>query len=69
MIGDHQCGLSRKRSTTDQILCIHQVLEIKYEHNETVHQLFIYFKKARGSVRREVLNNILIEFGVSIKLQ
>jgi len=33
-----------------------------------VHQLFIDFKKAYDSVMREVLYNILIEFGVSKKL-
>jgi hypothetical protein len=38
------------------------------EYNETVHQLFIYFKKACDSVRREVLYNILIEFGVPMEL-
>jgi hypothetical protein len=38
------------------------------EFNETVHQLFIYFKKAYYSVRREVLLIILIQFGVPMKL-
>jgi len=33
-----------------------------------VHQLFIYFKKAYDSVRREVLYNILIQFGIPMKL-
>jgi len=33
-----------------------------------MHQLFIDFKKAYDSVRREVLNNILIEFGIPMKL-
>jgi hypothetical protein len=33
-----------------------------------VHQLFIDFKKAYDSVRREVLYNILIEFGITVKL-
>jgi hypothetical protein len=33
-----------------------------------VQHLFIDFKKAYDSVRREVLYNILIEFGVPMKL-
>jgi hypothetical protein len=33
-----------------------------------VHRLFIDFKKAYDSVRREVLYNILIEFGIPMKL-
>jgi hypothetical protein len=33
-----------------------------------VHQLFIDFKKAYDSVKREVLYNILLKFGVSKKL-
>jgi hypothetical protein len=68
IIGDHQCGYQCNRSTTDQILCIRQILEKKWEYNETVHQLFIDFTKAYDSVRREVLYNILREFGVPMKL-
>jgi hypothetical protein len=41
---------------------------IKWKYDETVHQLFIDFKKAFDSVKREVLYNILIEFGVPMKL-
>jgi hypothetical protein len=68
IIGDHQCGFRRNRSTTYQIFCIRQILEKKWKYNETVRQLFIDFKKAYDSVRREVLYNILIEFGVSMKV-
>jgi hypothetical protein len=39
----------------------------KLDYNETVHHLFIDFKKAYHSVRREVLYNILIEFGLPMK--
>jgi hypothetical protein len=41
---------------------------MKWEYNETVHQLFIDFKEACDSERREVLYNIFIEFGVPITL-
>jgi hypothetical protein len=45
------------------------VLEKKWEYNETVHQLFIDFKRAFDSVRKEVLYNILKQFGVPMKLR
>jgi hypothetical protein len=53
---------------TDQIFYIRQILEKKWECNGTVHRLFIEFKKAYDSVRREVLYNILIVFGIPRKL-
>jgi hypothetical protein len=67
IIGDHQCGFRRNRVTTDQIFYIRQIFE-KWEYNGTRHQLFIDSKKAYDSVRREVLYNILIEFGIPSKL-
>jgi hypothetical protein len=57
IIGDNQRGFWRNSSTTDQIFCIHQILEKKWEYNETVHQLYIDLKKAYDSVRVEVLYN------------
>jgi hypothetical protein len=47
---------------------IHQILEKKWEYNGTVHQLFIDFKKTYNSVRREVLYNILIQYGIPVRL-
>ena len=44
------------------------MLEKKWEYNEEVHQLFIDFKKAYDSVRREVLYKILLESGIPRKL-
>ena len=68
IIGDHQCGFQCNRSATDHIVCICQILKKKWEYNEAVHQLCINFKKTYDSVRREVFYNILIEFGIPMKL-
>jgi len=68
VIVDLQCGFRRNRSTTDHIFCIRQILEKKWEYNEAVHHYFIHFKIVHDSVRREVLYNIVIEFGVPKKL-
>jgi len=65
---DHQCGFQCSRSATDHVFCIHQILEKKLEYNEAVLQLFIDFKKAYDSVRREVLYNVPIESGIPMKL-
>ena len=67
IIGDHQCGFRHNRSITNYKFCIRQILEKKWEYNEAVHQLFIDIKKAYDSVRREVLHNILIAFGIPNK--
>jgi hypothetical protein len=58
-------------SKTDQLLisfsaCV-TYWRKKWGYNETVHQLFLDFKNAYDSVRREVLYNNLTEFGECIK--
>jgi hypothetical protein len=63
IIENHQCRFRRNSSTINQIFCIHDMLE----KSDTVHQLFADFKKTYNSLRREVLYNILIEFGVPIE--
>jgi hypothetical protein len=58
---------------TDRLLIIYSAfvkyLKTKWEYNEAVHQLCIDFKKAYDSVNSEVLYNILIEFGIPMKLE
>ena len=65
IIGDHQYGF---QCNSQLLICIYQILEKTLEYNEAVHNLFIELNKAYGSVRREVLCNILIEFGIPMKL-
>jgi hypothetical protein len=54
---------------TDHMYCIRQILEKRWEYNEVRHRLFIDIKKTCNSVSREVLYNILIEFGMPMKLE
>jgi hypothetical protein len=60
----HQkCG-SRSWSSWPPLLLSHQIREKEWEYSGTVRQLFIDVKEVCVSVRREVLYNILIEFGI-----
>jgi len=68
IIVDYQCGFRRSRSSSDHTFCIHQILEEKWEYNESVHQLLIDFQKAYGPDRIEVLYITLIEFGITMNL-
>jgi hypothetical protein len=52
---------------SDQLLIRFSAFLRYWRKNEIVHQLFIDFKKAYDSMRREVLYNILKEFGVPLK--
>ncbi|KAJ4446063.1 hypothetical protein ANN_12749 [Periplaneta americana] len=45
-----------------------KIMEKKWEYKGTVHRLFIDLKNAYDSVKREVLYDILIEFGIPKKL-
>jgi hypothetical protein len=53
IIGDHQCGFRRNRSTTDniQLFCTRHILKNKWEYNETLHRLLIDSEKAYVSIR------------------
>jgi hypothetical protein len=50
------------------IMPISQIPEKTWENNEAMHQLLTDFTKAYVSVRRKLLYNFLIEFGIPLKL-
>jgi hypothetical protein len=65
-------GISVDLDVIGRLLTIYSAfvkyLKRKWEYNEAVHQLFIDFKKAHDSVRREVLYNIVFELGIPMEL-
>jgi hypothetical protein len=56
------------QQTTDNIFYIRQIREEKWEYNDRVRQLYIYFKQAYDSVRRKLFYNIFTESGNQMKL-
>jgi hypothetical protein len=66
IIGNHQRGFQHKKSTTDHIFCIHQLLEKKWEYNEAGHQLFIDFKKFM--IQFGGRSCIILKFGIPMKM-
>jgi len=53
IIGDHQCGFRRNRSTLEHIFALRQSLQKKWEYSGMVQQLFIDFKKAHDSIKEK----------------
>jgi len=68
IIGGHQCEIQHNRSTTDHIFCIHHIPEKKWEWCGAVNKLFVDFKTAYNSVRREVSCCVLIKAAIPLKL-
>jgi hypothetical protein len=69
IIMNHECGFRHNTSTMEQIFLDSSNTGAKWEYNETVSHLFIDIKKVYDcdSVGKEVLYNMLIEFGISMK--
>jgi len=52
IIGEHQCGFTRGKSTTDHIFPIRQIMEKYYEYDKDLFMIFVDFKQAYNSVNR-----------------
>jgi sorting nexin-29 len=52
LLGEYQCGFRPQRSTMDSIFVVRQVLEKCYEFDVDIHQLYIDFRKAYDSIKR-----------------
>jgi len=63
IIGDHQGGFWHNMSTTVHIFCTSQIPEKNGNKMKQCISYFRDFKKAYDSAKREVLYNILIEYG------
>ena len=66
--GNYQCGFRKKRSTTNQIFTLRQILEKTEEFGTETHHLFTDFRSACDTTEREQLHNAMSEFNIPNKL-
>jgi hypothetical protein len=68
MIGEYQAGFRRERSVTDQLFTFKQLLEKFWEHDIDLYKIFVDFKQAEDSTKREKLYTVMQEMGIPDKL-
>ena len=68
IIGPYQCGFRPRKSTVDQVSTLRQILEKTHEFNIDIHLLFIDFKQAYDSIRRDNLLSAVYILGIPVKL-
>ena len=68
IIGNYQCGFWKNRSTINQIFTLRQILEKTKEFCIETHHLFIDFKSAYDTKKRDQLYNAMSEFNIPNKL-
>jgi len=68
IIGEYQAGIRTGKSTTDQTFTVKNLFKKSWEHNVEIHQIFVDFQKAYGSIRRDKLYAIMAYFGIPSKL-
>jgi len=55
IVGEYQGGFRRGKSTVDQIHTVKQIMEKCYEYNQELFMLFVEYKQAYDSIKRESL--------------
>ena len=68
IIASYQCGFRKNRSTINQIFTLRQIMEKTKVFNIETHHLFIDFRSAYYTVKREGLYNAMSEFNIPNKL-
>ncbi|XP_043063419.1 uncharacterized protein LOC122319764 [Drosophila ficusphila] len=68
LIGPYQCGFRPGKSTMDQIFTLRQILEKSHENQIDTYYLFVDYKAAFDSPRRDLLYAAMSELGIPAKL-
>ena len=68
IIGNYQSGFRQGKSTIDQIFILRQILEKTREYRIETHHLFVDFRSAYDSIKRNELYLAMKEFKIPDKL-
>ena len=64
IIGNSQCGFRKYRSTIYEIFALRQILEKTKDFGIDIHHLFIDFRSAYVTIKRDQLCNAMSEFNI-----
>lgn len=68
ILGEYQAGFRSNRSTTDQIFALKEIQTTCYEHKIAVYVLFVDFKQAYDTVKRQQMYALMKEMGIPSKI-
>lgn len=68
IVGEYQAGITKGKSTMDQIQIAKQLMEKSYKFNQDLFILFNDYKQAYESIIRESLWAVMLKFGIPEKM-
>jgi hypothetical protein len=67
-IGQYQCGFRKNRSVMDQVFVLKQIMDNSIDQNLPLYMLFIDFKQAYDTMKREKVYEAMRQMGIGDKL-
>ncbi|KAH0816760.1 hypothetical protein GEV33_006031 [Tenebrio molitor] len=66
--GQYQCGFRKNRSVMDQVFVLKQIMDNSIDQNSPLYMLFIDFKQAYDTIKREKVYEAMRQMGIGEKL-
>jgi hypothetical protein len=67
-IGQYQCGFRKNKSVMDHVFKLKQIMDNSIEQNLLLYMLFVDFKKAYETIKKEKAYDAMREMGIKEEL-